>query len=280
MRRFIISLWLILGLAYWYLANYHCQSPGTIPKEDLTALPKEIIDKNSEIVKSKKPQKLSPIAFDCSSSDPTFEPQWSQFRDSIISTLNDERILQIKGLAFKDESSSSGSNLGLERAQVIGNQFNLEEDKIRFIDGTKEDNCTSDEKYNFLVFKSLLNTSKIKEIDDRTIIYFLFNSTQKLNDSEVENYLNDVAARIIKSGEMVRITGHTDNNGEEVANLRLGQARADIIKFYLLSKGVDPSSIEALSKGESNPIRDNGSGEGRASNRRAELEILPSSTSK
>jgi len=273
MRRLILCIWLLLGIGYWYLAKYHCQQPYTIEKE-IIAPSSSANDINSKNTLVKKTQKLSPIAFSCSSSEPLLEAQWNAFKDSILSTLNDDRILQIKGQAFADENSNYDITLGMSRAQVIGELFDLPKDKIRIKDGIKNGNCSNEEKYNFITFKSLLNTSKIKEIDDRTIIYFLFNSTQKLNDTEVENYLNDVATRVQKSGEQIRITGHTDDNGELEANIKLGQARADIIKSYLLSKGLSDSKIESLSKGESDPIRSNETGEGRASNRRAELEIL------
>lgn len=71
----------------------------------------------------------------------------------------------------------------------------------------------------------------------------------------------------------LRITGHTDNIGAEASNLRLGQERADAVKIYLQNKGIVPSRITTVSFGESMPIADNDTEEGRAINRRVEFTI-------
>ena len=124
-------------------------------------------------------------------------------------------------------------------------------------------------------FRNLKNTAAIKEIDDRTLIYFPFNSTNKLKDAEVEAYLNDVAKRVKKSGERVRLTGHTDSMSSSESNIRLGQRRANIVKQYLISLGVRSSKIIAESKGETQPasgayVNNKKS----AANRRTELQII------
>jgi outer membrane protein OmpA-like peptidoglycan-associated protein len=70
------------------------------------------------------------------------------------------------------------------------------------------------------------------------------------------------------------ITGHTDNVGSESYNLRLSQARADTVKNTLLQQGVAPRSIvSATGYGESQPVADNATPEGRAQNRRVDLRI-------
>ena len=122
-----------------------------------------------------------------------------------------------------------------------------------------------------------IRTENIVETADETLIYFPFNSTEKLNNTEVEEYLNKVIARVLKSKEIITLTGHTDNVGNEQSNLKLGQKRADIIKEYLLSGGLPQSQITSNSEGETNPVTDNSSEEGRAKNRRTSLKIIPSS---
>jgi len=122
-------------------------------------------------------------------------------------------------------------------------------------------------------FKNAVNNANIKEIDDVALIYFPFNSTNKLNSSKVENYLNDVATRVKKTGEKVFLTGHTDNIGSNESNIVLGKRRAVIVFDYLVSKGVSTSQIVTKSKGENSPIARNDSSAGRAKNRRVELKI-------
>ncbi|MFZ1581419.1 MAG: OmpA family protein, partial [Saprospiraceae bacterium] len=119
-----------------------------------------------------------------------------------------------------------------------------------------------------------IRTANIKETADGTLIYFPFNSTQKLNNAEVESYLNDVAERVNKSGESISLTGHTDDVGSDASNILLGRKRADIVKSYLVAQGVSVSKINVDSKGESMPVAENTTDEGRAKNRRTELKII------
>ena len=72
----------------------------------------------------------------------------------------------------------------------------------------------------------------------------------------------------------MRLTGHTDNIGSDASNKVLGQRRADIIKNYLIQKGVDASKIQTSSQGESAPVATNDTENGRAQNRRVELQII------
>jgi len=64
------------------------------------------------------------------------------------------------------------------------------------------------------------------------------------------------------------LQGHTDNVGKDAYNLKLSQRRADSVKAYVVSKGVDPARITTKGYGESHPIADNNTVEGRAANRR------------
>jgi OOP family OmpA-OmpF porin len=72
----------------------------------------------------------------------------------------------------------------------------------------------------------------------------------------------------------VRLSAHTDSVGSEPYNDALSQRRADSVRAYLVSRGIDASRIEARGFGESSPIADNSTDEGRAQNRRVELEPI------
>jgi outer membrane protein OmpA-like peptidoglycan-associated protein len=71
----------------------------------------------------------------------------------------------------------------------------------------------------------------------------------------------------------VRIEGHTDSVGPDDFNMKLSQKRADAVRAYLIKKGVDPSRMEAKGYGETVPIADNRTQEGRDQNRRVEFVI-------
>ncbi|MEA3404799.1 MAG: OmpA family protein [Pseudomonadota bacterium] len=72
----------------------------------------------------------------------------------------------------------------------------------------------------------------------------------------------------------VKVTGHTDATGSEAYNQALSERRAAAVKIYLEGKGIDGKRIEAKGMGESQPVADNSTKEGRAQNRRVELEII------
>jgi outer membrane protein OmpA-like peptidoglycan-associated protein len=80
----------------------------------------------------------------------------------------------------------------------------------------------------------------------------------------------DKLAGILKAHPEVKATieGHTDSQGDDKMNLDLSKARAQAVKDYLISKGVDADHLSSEGYGETRPVADNGTAEGRAKNRR------------
>ena len=74
--------------------------------------------------------------------------------------------------------------------------------------------------------------------------------------------------------EVIIAVGNTDSVGTDAYNMALGQRRAQSVKAYLTSKGVDGSRIYTESKGKSNPVASNATEEGRAKNRRTDIEVV------
>lgn len=71
----------------------------------------------------------------------------------------------------------------------------------------------------------------------------------------------------------VKLDGHTDNTGSDKINQKLSQDRVDAIKNYLIEKGISADRIIAKGHGSTQPIADNKTAEGRAKNRRVEINI-------
>ncbi len=71
----------------------------------------------------------------------------------------------------------------------------------------------------------------------------------------------------------LRLSGHTDDVGNDEYNRILSQNRVDQVKEYLISKGIDPNRLEAIGYGKQKPIANNNSALGKALNRRVELEL-------
>ena len=80
--------------------------------------------------------------------------------------------------------------------------------------------------------------------------------------------------------EVIIAVGNTDSVGTDAYNVALGQRRAQSVKAYLTSKGVDGSRIYTESKGKSNPVASNATAEGRAKNRRTDIEVVGTSAVK
>jgi outer membrane protein OmpA-like peptidoglycan-associated protein len=71
----------------------------------------------------------------------------------------------------------------------------------------------------------------------------------------------------------VRLTGHTDNVGNDAYNLILSQNRVDAVMQYLIDKGISASKLEAIGYGKTRPVATNNTAMGRALNRRVEIEL-------
>ena len=71
------------------------------------------------------------------------------------------------------------------------------------------------------------------------------------------------------------ISGHTDNAGKPEANLKLSQMRANVVKDYLVRKGMERFRMDAKGFGDTQPIGDNATPEGKAKNRRTEMKMIP-----
>jgi outer membrane protein OmpA-like peptidoglycan-associated protein len=88
--------------------------------------------------------------------------------------------------------------------------------------------------------------------------------------------LLDEGAEILKKNPTmkVEIQGHTDNVGSEAFNQRLSENRANAVKEYFVSKGISADRLKPVGYGPSSPIAPNDTKEGRAKNRRVELNVL------
>ena len=113
-----------------------------------------------------------------------------------------------------------------------------------------------------------------------TEVYFADNVLFRSGSAAIEPEFLDVlgiSAQFLQLSEQttITITGHTDSAGDEVSNLELSQARVDAARQAMIDRGGDAGRITAIGKGETEPIADNSTAEGRQQNRRVELTITP-----
>ena len=74
--------------------------------------------------------------------------------------------------------------------------------------------------------------------------------------------------------EVIIAVGHTDSVGSDGYNQKLSVRRSEAVKAYLVSKGIEKNRVYTEGKGEKQPVADNKTAEGRAKNRRVEIEVV------
>jgi len=88
--------------------------------------------------------------------------------------------------------------------------------------------------------------------------------------------LNSVAEALKDQADHeILVEGHTDSQGSDAFNLELGQGRAQSVRDYLVAHGAPTERVKAVGVGESRPVADNATAEGRAQNRRVEIIVTP-----
>ncbi|MDH5436259.1 MAG: OmpA family protein [Gammaproteobacteria bacterium] len=85
---------------------------------------------------------------------------------------------------------------------------------------------------------------------------------------ELKNYVDNLS-----DVQSIEIVGHTDSTGSDEYNQSLSQRRATAVKNYLVEQGMNTNTISTVGVGESRPIADNNTTEGRARNRRVEVHL-------
>ncbi|MFH6568264.1 MULTISPECIES: OmpA family protein [Pseudomonas] len=106
-------------------------------------------------------------------------------------------------------------------------------------------------------------------------VHFEFNSA-KLTAADKDK-LNVIAARLKKdaANAQLKVTGYTDSVGSDSYNLKLSKERAHSVVEYLIDSGIPRSQfVSVAGAGESNPVASNHTPEGRAQNRRTEIQII------
>lgn len=126
---------------------------------------------------------------------------------------------------------------------------------------------------------ALAKVATVKQESRGMVITLSGNVLFETNKSKLfpgaQQRLDEVARALSQqaSDSPIIVEGHADSQGNDDHNLVLSQARAESVRDYLISRGLDANRVVAKGYGETRPIADNGSPEGRANNRRVEIVV-------
>ena len=123
--------------------------------------------------------------------------------------------------------------------------------------------------------KNVQITQTARGVEIRSSDKILFDSGKADIKPEGSAFLDRVASILkTRTRKPVSIEGHTDNVGSDAYNQRLSVRRAEAVKAYLVGKGIEANRVYTEGKGEKQPVADNRTADGRAKNRRVEIEVV------
>ena len=127
---------------------------------------------------------------------------------------------------------------------------------------------------------SLEQLAKVKQEPRGVVISLsgevLFETGKSELKARAQQQLDQVAKALKDQGyKKIVVEGHTDSRGDRGRNMDLSLARAESVRKYLISQGIDANKISAVGLGPDRPVADNNSADGRANNRRVELVVTP-----
>lgn len=111
----------------------------------------------------------------------------------------------------------------------------------------------------------------------------LFDFDESVIKPDGKRALDEVVRKLDLEGAKLGLivsTGHTDSTGGTAYNMDLSKRRAEAVKDYLVSKGIEGNRIITVGEGEHQPVADNATAEGRDENRHVEIEVTSTRTTR
>ncbi len=108
-----------------------------------------------------------------------------------------------------------------------------------------------------------------------TLENIFFDSGKSVLKPESFKAINELAEYLkLKKTVVIELSGHTDNVGDATLNQKLSQDRAESVRAYLIQKGIAANRVEVKGYGDTLPVADNSTDEGKQKNRRTEIKII------
>jgi outer membrane protein OmpA-like peptidoglycan-associated protein len=267
--KVLLTVAAFIGLLLWGLSWYRgviCQNCATT-------------NANTSVVPPPVTAELPPYYFTGKNGKEIgFSNSFPAFKDSVLSILAANEKLVVKGYWYAGEDTAGIGDLGMWRANRLKDTLSkfISPDRISCMSVLIDNNKDATVYRGAWIEKALqpkLNNDSTTSVmaNGKLIVYFPTNSTKNIFDSQTEKNIADIVAMANSSGKTLFISGHTDSQGNPDKNLLLSQNRANKLRDLLIGRGVKAAQIKTVGKGQTEPIADNASADGRALNRRAEV---------
>ena len=232
----------------------------------------KIKDKCATTISVQEDDERDYLGFSFNSQVPEKIGDFDEFKSQILKEAGESNKLRIVGKYSLDEDYSGGlGNLGLARASEVRKLFPQLSDDRFIITSEIADVDTTNEIFNAFECNVLMNNERVEETDFGAVLYYSKAIDGDSLDSRIEDYLKSLATR--HSDKTLEIIGHHDNSLKEADNFRASLESANRIKTQLAELGYEQKALYATGKGETLPLADNLTEEGRNKNRRVEIII-------
>ena len=226
----------------------------------------------------------SMFAFDSAELNDSGKAVIEEYRSSFGSELTDSYLVLVVGHTDTSGNARYNDELSLRRAQSVADYLvstGTKEDAVRVIGrGSREPIASNDTLEGRMQNRrvDILLVAEVRALDTLLFPSLALFDPKSADLSEAgqafleEQRLN--AKELFERAVYVEIVGHADSKGSAKDNMVLSEQRANTVRDYLASKGLDASKVETKGMGDTMPIADNDTKEGRAQNRRVEILVL------
>jgi len=280
----VFLAWALIALSVHYFITNYSSSINNLKEENL--LLNRLLKRDNFITNYKGDTIFNyPNGFNIQKKNTTIlnKNKFTHLIDSISTYLKSNYNLKllITGFYSKTENNlSNDSNLGLLRANNLKNEFlkYVSKNQLKTEGKLADLTFVSDTLNQGINLKFIRNSQSIIDSIENTIkskrLYITFENNKLIPNKFLENY-TQLLKQYIKNNptKTIYITGHTDNKGYYQNNVIIGLNRAKIVKNYFKNNGINPIKMIPLSKGESEPIANKDTKEGKLKNRRIEIQI-------
>lgn len=197
-------------------------------------------------------------------------------KGKVFDTGNNEPIgagIEFKS-SFENGNASSGPQTG-EYTLVLkgGSIYNINPKKEGYISQASSLDLTNISDYTERSLDLYLMPIRVGSVIKLSSVHFKQSKPQLMDGSYLE--LDSWVKIMTENPEMeIELGGHTDNRGNENANMALSSERVAVVKDYLVSEGVESNRIKTKGYGSAKPLNNNATEEKRAENRRVEITII------